>query len=141
MSLSLATGIAMGGLRSTQEQSVIASRNLAGASVPGYVRKDVSLYTRIVGGSTIGVQASASRAVDPYLQRQAREEASSFAGLAARGSALSNYVSVHGQPQDERPVAHRISELKVAFQPLGEGPESAVPPGRVFRTPEAGGGP
>src|SRR3546814_8713439 len=58
MSLSLATGIAMGGLRSTQEQSVIASRNLSGASVPAYVRKDVSLYTRIVGGSTIGVQRS-----------------------------------------------------------------------------------
>lgn len=136
MSLSLATGIAMGGLRNTQEQSVLTSRNLAGASTPGYVRKDAHLHTRLVGGKAIGVQVSTSRAVDPYLQRQAREENSAFAGLSARSSALSNYVSVHGQPHEERSVAHRISELRIAFQRLGEFPESDGAQREVLRAAE-----
>ena len=43
MSLSLALDSALSGLIAAQRQTALASRNIANANTPGYVRKDAEL--------------------------------------------------------------------------------------------------
>ena len=50
MSLSLALDSALSGLIAAQRQTALASRNIANANTPGYVRKDAELASQTVQG-------------------------------------------------------------------------------------------
>lgn len=127
MSLSLALDAALSGLMAAQRQTALASRNIANATTPGYVRKNAELATLSVAGEGRGVNVTnISRYVDASLQRDARRESGLAAELSAKAEQLGSFTAIVGQPDEERSVSSRIARFVTALQRLGESPENAV---------------
>lgn len=122
MSLSLAISSALANLRGSQAQTSIISRNIENAAVPGYVRQDIQLTTRVVAGVNLGLDVSVRRNVDERLIRDVRSAQSETGSLSAQKDLLTRYTDTIGQPQDERSVASLLSKLKTAFQSLVDRP-------------------
>lgn len=119
MSIQTALRSAMSGLRATQQQAATVSHNIANATTPGFVRKDLGLTAQITAGTGQGVAVTGTlRTVDELLIRDARYETSRYRGEETRAEALSNYTDVLGQPQDERSFANALQDLDLAFQRL-----------------------
>jgi flagellar hook-associated protein 1 len=126
MSIQMALTAALSGLKASQQQAGLVSQNIANATTPGYVRKELALSAATLGGQGQGVRVGGvQRGVDELLIRDARFEQSRYLALEARASSLSNYTQVLGQPQEERSVASALSRLQQAFQGLHEMPEDA----------------
>ncbi len=127
MSLSLALDSALSGLITAQRQTALASRNIANASTPGYVRKEAELEALTIQGEGRGVRvADIVRRVDRMLQQDVRRESGLSAELQAKAEGLAAFTAVIGQPNEERSISNHIAKLAEAFQRLGESPESAV---------------
>ncbi|MBP2231148.1 flagellar hook-associated protein 1 FlgK [Azospirillum agricola] len=123
MSVQLALSAALSGLRTTQQQAALLSHNIANATTPGYVRRDLALSASVTGGQGAGVKVDAiARKVDELLIRDARYETSRYTGQEARASALADYALVLGQPQDERSVSTLLSKLQQSFARLHDMP-------------------
>jgi flagellar hook-associated protein 1 FlgK len=127
MSLSLALDSALSGLITAQRQTALASRNIANAGTPGYVRKEAELEALTIQGEGRGVAvADIVRRVDRMLQQDVRRESGLSAELQAKAEGLAAFTAVIGQPNVERSISNQIAKLAEAFQRLGESPESAV---------------
>ncbi len=127
MSLSLALDSALSGLIAAQRQTALASRNIANANTPGYVRKDAELASQTVQGEGRGVVvADILRRVDRMLQQDMRRESGLSSELQAKAERLAAFTTVIGQPDEERSISNSIARLAQAFQSLGESPENAV---------------
>ncbi|WP_029008814.1 flagellar hook-associated protein FlgK [Azospirillum halopraeferens] len=127
MSVQLALSSAASGLRSAQQQAAVASHNIANATTPGYVGRSAELTSAALAGRGAGVRVSAiTRGVDELLIRDARHAQSLYAAQEARASALADYALVLGQPQDERSVSTRLSQLRQAFDRLYDMPNDAA---------------
>lgn len=122
MSLSLAISSALANLRGSQAQTSIISRNIENAAVPGYVRQDIQLTTRVVAGVNLGLDVSVRRNVDERLIRDVRSTQSETGSLSTQKDLLTRYTDTIGQPQDERSVASLLTKLKTAFQGLVDRP-------------------
>jgi flagellar hook-associated protein 1 FlgK len=122
MSLSLAVSSALANLRGNQAQASIISRNIENAAVPGYVRQDLQLSTRVVAGVNLGLDVSVRRNVDERLIRDVRSAQSETGSLSAQKDLLTRYTDSIGQPQDERSIASQLTKLKTAFQSLVDRP-------------------
>lgn len=126
MSIQMALSAALSGLKASQQQAGLVSLNIANATTPGYVRKELALSAATLGGQGLGVSVDGvRRGVDELLIRDARFERSRHLALEARASSLSDYTQILGQPQEERSVASALSQLHQAFQALYEMPEDA----------------
>lgn len=118
MSLSLALGSSMNGLRANQLQFSLLSKNIESAAVPHYVRKDAVLSTRVVAGVSLGLDVGISRDVDERLVRDVRQSNSESSSLAMKAEYLANWTKKVGQPQDEYSVSSVLNEFKLAIQTL-----------------------
>lgn len=125
MSLTLATNSALSNIINNQKQSSLISRNIAGAGVEGYVRKDLAVHSRIVNGVNIGTVASVQRHVDERLISNVRSLSSDVSALSSRAELLSSYTNMLGQPQDALSVSSRLSDFKIAIQDLAGRPSEA----------------
>jgi flagellar hook-associated protein 1 FlgK len=127
MTLSLALDSALSGLITAQRQTALASRNIANAGTPGYVRKEAELEALTIQGEGRGVAvADIVRRVDRMLQQDVRRESGLSAELQAKAKGLAAFTTVIGHPDAERSISNQIAKLADAFQRLGESPESAV---------------
>src|SRR5690606_18956098 len=139
MSITQAIQSALSGLQANQMQAAIVSRNIANAQTDGYVRKNVELGSKVVGGVGTGVEVqSISRKVDEYLIRDMRTSAARVGYQQALSNALTIYTDIVGQPQDERSLATMLGNLERQLKQLGDAPEdvghqqSAVPPAHIL---------
>lgn len=126
MSMQLALASALNNLRANTAQTSVISKNIESAGVEHYVRKDMSTVTRFVAGVNLGIEVIISRNVDERLIRDVRQESSVVSSLDAKARALSGYIEVIGQPQDERSVASMVSNLRISLQTLLDGPGEQV---------------
>ncbi|MBK3773618.1 flagellar hook-associated protein FlgK [Azospirillum brasilense] len=119
MSLQLALSAALSGLRATQQQAALVSHNITNATTAGFVRKDLAVSTAISGGRGQGVRVDGVlRSVDEFLIRDARFEQSRYSAQETRASALADYATALGQPQDERSVSTALAKLQQSFSQL-----------------------
>ncbi|MEM6851055.1 MAG: flagellar hook-associated protein FlgK [Pseudomonadota bacterium] len=126
MSLTLALQSAKSGLITSQNQTAMASDNIANALTPGYVAREGSNSSVTVNGFGAGVASTISRRpVDEFLLRDIRFEASTLAGVAYEAEGLSVVTQVTGQPDEGRSVAAALAALEEAFLQLTTTPESA----------------
>src|SRR3546814_9573123 len=127
MSISQAINAALSGLRATQTQSAILSRNVANAQTPGYVRKDVDLSSLVLGEVGYGVRVDGiARRVDEFLIRDVRNASSGAGEQQVLAEALKYFTDIVGQPQDERSLASLLADFDRQLGALGESPESAA---------------
>ncbi|GER08589.1 flagellar hook-associated protein [Iodidimonas muriae] len=127
MSLTLALSNAQSGLRSAQQQISTTSVNIANASTAGFVRKDSTLSSLVLGGAGSGVVTSQERsAVDERLLRDIRLEEARLADAQIRSEALSRYAEVFGDPAQERSISFMIEGLADSFRTLFDQPASAT---------------
>jgi len=127
MSITQAIQSALSGLQANQMQAAIVSRNIANAQTDGYVRKNVELGSKVVGGVGTGVEVqSISRKVDEYLIRDMRTSAARVGYQQALSNALTIYTDIVGQPQDERSLATMLGNLERQLKQLGDAPEDAA---------------
>jgi len=127
MSISQAIQSALSGMNATQTQAAVVSRNIANAQTEGYVRKEVSLGSLVVGGSGAGVSVlGISRTVDEYLIRDMRKSTSEVGYQEVLNASLGLYTDMIGQPQDERSLASAIGEFERELTLLGENPEDVA---------------
>jgi flagellar hook-associated protein 1 FlgK len=113
MSLSAALNSSLSSLLTLQQQSRVASANVANAQTPGYSRKNVNLITPAVQGLPTGVAVqSVTRAVNQTLQNELLARSSEAAADTVREQYLErigNFLEV----QDGTP---RVTSVFQAFQ-------------------------
>ncbi|WP_281300190.1 MULTISPECIES: flagellar hook-associated protein FlgK [unclassified Iodidimonas] len=125
MSLTLALSNAQSGLRAAQQQIATTSVNIANASTEGFVRKDVSLSSLVLGGVGSGVVSSQLRSpVDQQLVRDIRFQSALTAGAEVQAEALGRYSFQLGEPGEERSIPFLIEGLADGFRALFDAPAS-----------------
>ncbi len=118
---------ALQGLRVTQKQLDVASRNIANVQTPGYTRKNVPLSTVVVGQNSLSVLAgNMQRDVDNALQKDVWKQTGDAQRLTTLSSYLDRVIQVYGQPDDEDSIAAELSNLKDTFTKLSATPNSTV---------------
>ncbi len=122
MSISSALNIANSGLRTTQIQSDIVTRNIANSMTEGYTRKSTTLQT-IRGQVYV---SSVDRNIDQLLNRLDRTNVSEIARAQTVAEGMATYTGILGQPEDATsPVAY-LTELYNSLQTLGSAPLSTA---------------
>ncbi|MDB5365683.1 MAG: flgK [Rhodospirillales bacterium] len=118
---------ALQGLRISQTQMDIASRNIANAQTPGYTRKNVPLTTYVIGTSGFGVLAgNVQRDVDTALQADVWRQTGEAQRLTTLSSYIDRVLQVFGKPDAQNSVAADLSNLKDTFTKLSATPDSSV---------------
>jgi flagellar hook-associated protein 1 len=118
---------ALQGLRISQKQLDIASRNIANVQTPGYTRKNVPLTTYVIGNSGFGVLAgNLQRDVDAALQKDIWLQTGNAQRLTTLSSYMDRIVQVYGKPNSEASIAASLAALKDTFTKLSATPNSTV---------------
>src|SRR3546814_10935956 len=129
MSISQAINAALSGLRATQTQSAILSRNVANAQTPGYVRKDVDLSSLVLGGVGYGVRVDGiARRVDEFLIRDVRNAYRGMGEQQVLSEALNYFPNIVCQPQAKRSLANLLADLTRQPGVLGQAPKLTTNP-------------
>jgi len=127
MSLTRALSNAYSGLASSGFRAEITANNVANASTPGYVRREVITSENVVGGQGNGVTVSGvERQQDFALSRLRREADASFGRANVLASAYNQLSSELGEPGDDYGLFASIESLESAFKDLATTPESAA---------------
>lgn len=122
MSISSALHIVNSGLRTTQIQSDVITRNIANAMTEGYTRKSTTLQT--MRGQVY--VASVDRNIDQLLNRLDRANVSEIARAQTVAEGMATYTGILGQPEDATsPVAY-LTEFYNSLQTLGSAPLSTA---------------
>lgn len=125
MSISTAFNSAGSGLAATARQAEVLSSNVANASTPGYVRREVVLATRTDGGAGQGVRVNGVRRdVDPFLLNARR--AGQAAGAAAQQdqARLVRLEGILGDTESAASLVNRVNALGAALVAAASRPES-----------------
>lgn len=126
MTLSAALSSALSGLTASSKRAEVVSTNVANAGTPGYVRRQVDLSSRLVGGTANGVKVDGvSRAADTVLIADRRIAGASAAGNTVIADFLATAESAFGTPEDAGSLTARIGTLDqsliaAAAQPSSE---------------------
>ncbi|WP_315923166.1 flagellar hook-associated protein FlgK [Mesorhizobium sp. SP-1A] len=136
MSLSLALNSAYSGLKASQTQYGILSRNIENVQVSHYVRKNAVISSRIVAGHNLGLQVDVTRDVDEKLIRDVRISAGEHSALSMKAEYMKTWSLKIGQPQDESSVSSVLNSFKIALQTLEGSPGSQVDQLNVVRAAE-----
>lgn len=113
MGLTAAIQTAQSALRTTSAQTQIVSRNVAGASDPGYSRK-LSLVTSSGDGTAQSVVVQ--RATDKALMESMIEATSRAAAEQAVADGLNMLEQTVGDPEDDRSPAALVGALSDSLQ-------------------------
>ncbi|WBV45538.1 flagellar hook-associated protein FlgK [Pseudoroseomonas cervicalis] len=127
MTISAALSNALSSLAAEQRQAAILSNNIANASTPGYVRRDLPRSERLVAGTGSGVDtAIAQRLGDMALAAAARSADASEAYALQLKQGLEAYNALIGQPSDQRSLSSRLGAFQTAMTTLSSAPDNAV---------------
>ncbi len=112
MSLTAAIRTAQGSLSTTSAQTAITSRNVAGASDPGYSRKIALVTSSSSGAQTLAIK----RAADDALYRNMLDATSRAAGKQALADGLDALDETVGDPENDRSPAALLGALNNSIQ-------------------------
>ncbi len=125
MSLTQALNTAVSGLRVTQASMAITASNVANAETPGYIRKRPLQIATSAGDLGVGVRLEGvNRALDSYLQRQLRTEASGNIYASARSEFYQRLQQLYGQPGSDSALETIYNNFTGALQALATSPDS-----------------
>ncbi len=127
MSISAALSNALSSLAAEQRQAAILSNNIANASTPGYVRRDMPRSERLVAGTGSGVNTDVTQRLgDAALAAAARSADASEAYAQQLQKGLEAYNALIGQPADARSLSSRLGAFQTAMTTLSSAPDNAV---------------
>ncbi|MDB2438730.1 flagellar hook-associated protein FlgK [Hellea sp.] len=125
MSLSRALSNAYTGLATSGFRANVAASNVANASTPGYVRREVITTENVAGNRANGVRvAGVERHQDFSLTRLRRDSDASFGRANILASAYDQLNSELGAPGDEYGLFASFESLESNFRELASTPES-----------------
>lgn len=113
--------IALSGLQAAQQLIDTASRNVANAQTPGYVRKDQQAITNVVGGGVL--TSDITRQVNQSLLFKERINIGAQSYGQTLTAALDQINQLSNNPDSELTLAARIQELGNAFQQFAANPQ------------------
>ena len=123
MSLEVTMKNAISGLHSSKQTLQVIANNIANVNTDGFVRKDVKLTSRIIGGTGYGVELSSlNRTVDEGILKQLRKESGTLEKIALEEDYFNHINRYFGRPSDNNSIAHLISELGSQFDSLAVTP-------------------
>jgi len=125
MDLFGALSTAFNGLNQTQDALSVVSQNVAGASQPGYVRREY------VGDTSSGVGPTVKRTLDSYVQKQLWSETSSSGYASIQADYANQLNALYGDPNSTSNLSSNFDALTNALtslqsNPTGQGEQSAV---------------
>ncbi|PHR91190.1 MAG: flagellar hook-associated protein FlgK [Robiginitomaculum sp.] len=125
MTLNSALASASSGLAATSRRADLTASNIANASTPGYVRRELVTEERVVGGRGQGVTVvGVNRAQDMALSRDRRDAS----GSAARADIISQaYTQLNremGEPGDTYGLFASYQNVETSLRDLAVTPES-----------------
>ncbi len=125
MTMTSALSSALSGLQAASRQAEVLSSNVANATTPGYVRREVLLTSRVVGGSGQGVDvAGIGRNVDLHLQNDRRVAQAAAAGSDTRAEFLNAVEDLIGASDAPGSLSDRIATFDAALISATSRPES-----------------
>ncbi|MFE3835792.1 flagellar hook-associated protein FlgK [Pseudogemmobacter sonorensis] len=125
MSISSAFASALSGLSASARQAETLSSNVANATTPGYVRREVILTANHLGNGGQGVLVSGiTRNLDLFLLNDRRTALAEAAASGAEAGFLSRLESVLGDTEDPAALVNRINALDEALVSAASRPES-----------------
>ncbi len=126
MSVGALSGV-INGLKVAQAQLDVSARNTANVSTPGYSKKILPTYSRVVAGQVIGTQmGTITRIVDVALQRDYWGNTSNSGSLDVQEHYLNTVQQLHGRPEDATSLSASFSNVAESFQNLSATPESTI---------------
>lgn len=125
MSISSSLSSALSGLTASARAAELVSSNVANAMTDGYVRRDIQLVARQLGGTGQGVQVlGVSRSVDLVLMSDRRIAEAGASDRDARTAFLSGLESILGTSDSAGSLSGRISSLDSSLIEAASRPES-----------------
>lgn len=125
MTLSIAIGNALSGLRTSQQAMDVLSNNIANANTPGYTRKTVALEAVVVSNFGRGVQiADIVREVDEYLNADFRLASSTIEKLRINLQYAESLEQLYGQPGANNSIANTVTDFRSTITALETAPEN-----------------
>lgn len=125
MSVTSALAGALSGLSATSRQAEILSSNVANATTPGYVRRQVALSSAVLGGSGQGVQITGvTRDVDRHLLGERRIAQAGGGDRMVRAEFLKRVEQAFGTPDSAGSLAARLAGFDQALIEAAGRPES-----------------
>lgn len=123
MSLSSSLSNALSGLTAASRAVDVVSTNVANAMTDGYVRRELSLSSRVSGGVTID---GVTRAVDDRVTADRREAEAGLGNATSLSDAWLRVEEAIGYPTEAGSLADRISQLDSALIDASSRPDEAV---------------
>jgi flagellar hook-associated protein 1 FlgK len=113
---------ALSGLQAATRRTEVASRNVTGSTVDGYVRKEARFGSGPEGLAYHGI----IRATDLSLTREAGRERSGLAGMEAELTSRASLVERLGDPRTGNDLGSSLTRLSQALTQLGNRPDDPV---------------
>ncbi|ONG48347.1 flagellar hook-associated protein FlgK [Pseudoroseomonas deserti] len=127
MSIQAALSNALSSLAAEQRHAMLLANNIANASTPGYVRRDLPRSERLVAGTGSGVNTLPTlRLGDAALAATSRAADASEAFAKTIQTGLEAYNSTVGQPSDARSLSSKLGAFQTAMTTLSSSPDNAV---------------
>lgn len=124
MGLSSILSIAGSGLRITQANLDIVSRNIANADTPGYTKKTIGQENLFSGSVSFGARETAiTRAVDKFLQSRLWTETAALSSVEVRRDFLERLDQLFGAPGGAGGLDTIFNEFTSSLQDLTTTPE------------------
>ncbi len=118
---------ALSSLAAEQAQAQIIANNIANASTPGYVRRDLPRSENMAGREGNGVALGVTqRAGDSLLETVARSANGDKAYGARMTDILGALTRIAGQPADPRSLSSKLGQFQAAMTTLSSTPADAV---------------
>lgn len=125
MSMTIAIGNALSGLRTSQQAMETLSNNIANANTPGFTRKTVALESMVVGTFGRGVRiGDIVREVDANLNADYRHATSVLEKLRLNLHYYESIEQLYGQPGANNSIADTVTRFRSGITALATAPEN-----------------
>lgn len=125
MSLSIAIGNALSGLRASQTAMDVLSNNIANVNTPGYTRKTVALESMVVSSFGRGVKvADIIREVNDNLNHDFRHASSVLEKLRINLQFYESIEDLFGAPGADNAFANTLADFRSSMTGLATAPEN-----------------
>src|SRR5580692_8617211 len=126
MSIQGAMLIAASSLDMSRRQSDLIGNNVANASTPGYVERELPQSELVAGGVGMGVVAGIVQRLGDAVAADAANQAGGAQAYSQRmADVLGSYVKAVGQPADSSSLPSMLSAFSQSLTALSATPDSA----------------
>ncbi|CAN1486618.1 FlgK Flagellar hook-associated protein [Paracoccaceae bacterium] len=138
MSITSALSSALSGLSVTSRQAELLSSNVANATTPGYVRRELGLRAAMLGGTGQGVEATGvTRNLDRHLLSERRLALAGDGDRSLRSTLLKRVEDSFGSPDSAGSLAARLAAFDQALVEGASRPESRARQQAILSTAQS----